>query len=382
MNPLETENRNLKRTLHVMISKAERNRDILHTFQEIELRLLSCNSLADLLDMLLITLREYFRLDEIRLVLFDPEHTARDLIPSYNPPSPPNCLRFTDNYRKLRQLYSRTPRPRLGSQGDELTEAAFGPGSRVHSSALLPLVRQNVIIGSLHLGSYDPSRYNPNVATDYIGHLASIIGVCIENCISQETLRRLSMIDVLTKVHNRRAFNSEMSKELSRACRNQQPLSCLFIDLDHFKRINDTYGHQTGDRVLRGSAQTIKDQLRKTDFIARFGGEEFAVLLPGCDKEQAIAIAETIRKAVRQQQFVGDNDEQFQITLSIGATTCPVQRFEPCGLNDLADLLVACADKGVYQAKAQGRDQVCYSAFDDQDTTLHTPDSEPITAQL
>lgn len=382
MNPLETENRSLKRTLHVMISKAERNRDILHTFQDIELRLLSCDSLADLLDMLLITLREYFRLDEVQLVLFDPEHTARDLIPHYTPPDPPNCLQFCESYRQLRDLYPRMPKPRLGSHDDAVTIAAFGAGSRIKSSAILPLVRQNVIIGSLHLGSYDPSRYNPNVAVDYISHLASVIAVCIENCINHETLRWLSMVDVLTKVHNRRAFNTELHKEMSRACRNQQPLSCLFIDLDHFKLVNDNYGHQTGDRVLRGAAQTIKDQLRKTDFIARYGGEEFAVLLPGCDSKQALQIAETIRLAISKQQFIDDNQKPFGLTLSIGACCCPSQRIEPDVLADMSDLLVASADKGVYQAKAQGRNQVCYSPLDEQSSAQTMPDAELVTVQL
>ncbi len=382
MNPIEIENRSLKRTLHVMISKAERNQDILRTFQEIELRLLACDSLADLLDMLLINLREYFRLDEVQLILFDPEHTARDLIPDYTPPTPSNCLEFAESYRQFRQLYTRQPRPQLGNHNTAASIAAFGSDSRVRSSALLPLVRHNVIIGSLHLGSYDPSRYNPNVAIDYISHLASVIAVCIENCINQETLRRLSMIDVLTKVHNRRAFNSELSKELSRSCRNQQPLSCLFIDLDHFKQVNDTYGHQTGDKVLRGSAQTIKDQLRKTDFIARFGGEEFAVLLPGCEPQQALQIAEKIRQAVSQQRFRSDDAIAFGITLSVGVSTCPTQSFEPIKLTDLADLLLASADKGVYQAKAQGRNQACYSPFIEQAAGSTTVASEPVTAQL
>ncbi len=377
MNPLETENRSLKRTLHVMISKAERNRDILHTFQEIELRLLSCNSLADLLDMLLITLREYFRLDDVRLLLFDPEHAARDLIPDYSPPRANNCLTFTEDYRKLRELYNEPVLPRLGCHSDQLTEASFGAGSRISSAALLPLVRQNVIIGSLHLGSVDPSRYNPNVATDYINHLASVIAVCIENCISQETLRRLSMIDMLTKVHNRRSFNHELAREMSRACRSQHPLSCLFIDLDYFKKINDGYGHPTGDRVLRGSAQTIKDQLRKTDFIARYGGEEFAVLLPGCEARQAMQIAENIRRAICDQAFVADNGQQFGITLSIGASTCSAQELNPQNLTELAELLVASADKGVYQAKAMGRDQVCFCPLHPEP---HQPELEPLTS--
>ncbi|MEH6825034.1 MAG: sensor domain-containing diguanylate cyclase [Motiliproteus sp.] len=365
MNPFETENRRLKRTLHALANKAEHNRDVLHTFQELEIRLLSCNTLADLLDILLVRLAECVRLDAVRLVLFDPEHTARDLILNYSPPKPSGCLTFTQNYRELRQRYDNQPRPRIGNHNDRITLEAFGPASRIKSSALLPLVRHNCIIGSLHLGSYDPSRYNPNIATDYITHLAAIIAVCIENCISHETLLRVSMIDVLTQVHNRRAFNAELSKELSRACRNQQPLSCLFIDLDHFKRINDTYGHPTGDRVLRGCAQTIKEQLRKTDFIARFGGEEFALLLPGCEQPQALLIAKNILQAIKQQRFRSDDDREFGLTLSIGATTCPIQQIEPSGLADLADLLIAAADKGVYQAKSQGRDQVCLSPFQD-----------------
>ncbi|WP_210395405.1 sensor domain-containing diguanylate cyclase [Motiliproteus sediminis] len=359
MNPLEQENRSLKRTLHLLISKAERNRDILQTFQEIELRLLSCDSLADLLDMLLITVKEYFRLDAVNLTLFDPEHTARDLIPQYEAPAA-DSLYFADRYGELKQLYRKSPKPWLGAPDKELRTRLFPRNNRISSCALLPLVRQEVIIGSLHLGSNDISRYTPNVATDYISHLASVVSVCVENCISQETLRRLSIIDMLTKVNNRRSFDQELQRELSRASRNHYPLSCLFIDLDHFKQINDTHGHQTGDQVLRQTAQTIAEQLRKTDLIARYGGEEFAVLLPGCVGQQALEVAESIRQRVSAVTLHSEAGTPLQVTLSIGVSTCPPQPHEPGIGETMAKRLVACADKGVYQAKRDGRNRVAF----------------------
>jgi len=362
MNPLEQENRSLKRTLHLLISKAERNRDILQTFQEIELRLLSCDSLADLLDMLLVTVREYFRLEAVNLVLFDPEQTARNLVLDYTPPSP-GSLRFSANYALLKQLYPQGDRCWLGAPQGGIREFAFPDTPRVRSCAMLPLVRHGVIIGSLHLGSSDMGRYTPNVATDYISHLALVIGACIENCVSQETLRRLSIIDMLTKVNNRRSFDQELAREIARASRTQSPLSCLFIDLDHFKQINDSHGHQTGDQVLRQCAQQIRAKLRQTDLIARYGGEEFAVLLPGCASARAIEVADELRALIGEHQFVAEDGRRVQVTLSIGVSTCLLQAPSPVRQSQLAKAIVAAADKGVYQAKRLGRNRVEYVAL-------------------
>ncbi len=360
MSPLEKENRILRHTLHILNGKAERNRDMLHTFQEIELCLLSCNGFDDLLDMILISLKEYFSLDAVNLVIFDPEQTTQDLLKNYQLPPFPGCLKFTESYHSLKQLYPGTHKPHLGVPGQKLKEYAFTARPRIQSSALLPLVRHNIIIGSLHLGSNDPSRYHKDVATDYITHFASIISVCIENCINQETLHRLSIIDMLTKVNNRRSFDQELLKEISRSNRNQAPMSCLFVDLDHFKQINDSYGHQTGDRVLHRTAQTIKRQLRKIDFIARYGGEEFAVLLPACDNTRAQQIAENIRAKVERTQFVSEVGEPIKLTLSIGISTCPPHEHDAANIKEMAKMVVACADKGVYEAKRRGRNCVVY----------------------
>lgn len=360
MNPIEQENRSLKRTLHVLISKAERNQEILRTFQQIELQMLSCNRLADLLDMLLINLKDYFSLDAISLFLFDPEGTAQALLDDYQSPCQQQWLSFQQDYLALKKLYHNTKKPLLTSPGAELSKTLFPNQRLIQSCAMLPLERQGILIGSLHLGSSDPQRYTEQVATDYIGHMASIISVCIENAISQETLRQLSIIDMLTKVNNRRSFDQELMRELSRASRNQYALSCLFVDLDHFKRINDTYGHQTGDKVLAEAAQAIKGQLRSTDFIARYGGEEFAILLPGCDSQRATLVAEGVRTALRTKTFNSDEDQPFRVTLSIGVACCLPASHPECDLLNDAHQLVANADKGVYEAKERGRDQVVY----------------------
>ena len=209
MGSTEKENKELRRTLNLMSSKVERNQAILHSFFEIEIRLLGCNKLDELLDLILVEFREYFRLASVNLILFDPENAARDLLEDYVPPEPGHSLRFVNNQRLLKSIFPE-PELRVGELSTPLKKLAFPSTPYILSSALLPLVRHNCLIGSLHLGSNDPNRYSEHFDYDYIGHLASVIAVCIENCINQQNLKRLSIIDMLTKVNNRRSFDQEI----------------------------------------------------------------------------------------------------------------------------------------------------------------------------
>jgi two-component system cell cycle response regulator len=230
------------------------------------------------------------------------------------------------------------------------------------SAALLPLVRQNCIIGSLHLGAHEPDRYTNDYRYDYLTHLASVISVCIENCISQETLHRLSTVDALTGVHNRRAFSKDLTREMNRANRAKEPLSCLLLDIDHFKSINDTHGHQTGDRTLKTIGALLLEHFRNTDLIARYGGEEFAVLLPACPTDQAKRIAEELRLAIAKLIIRTPLGDAFKITTSIGCSTfiSPKERFlDATELNQKSDYLISQADAALYDAKRSGRNRVC-----------------------
>lgn len=360
MGSTEKENKDLRRALNLMSSKVERNQAILHSFFEMEIRLLGCNKLDELLDLILVEFREYFRLTSVNLILFDPENAARDLLEDYVPPQPGHSLRFVNNQRLLKSIFPE-PELRVGELSTPLKKLAFPSTPYILSSALLPLVRHNCLIGSLHLGSNDPNRYSEHFDYDYIGHLASVIAVCIENCINQQNLKRLSIIDMLTKVNNRRSFDQEIIRELSRASRNNKPISCLFVDLDYFKLVNDNYGHQIGDKVLSSVGQLLKKSLRKTDFVARYGGEEFAILLPDCDSDKAANVADTLREKILRMIIHSNDNQPFRISSSIGVCSCEPALYDHASLDQLSHALLMAADKAVYKAKHNGRNRVEFS---------------------
>jgi diguanylate cyclase (GGDEF)-like protein/putative nucleotidyltransferase with HDIG domain len=172
----------------------------------------------------------------------------------------------------------------------------------------------------------------------------------------RESFRKLEMLainDGLTGLFNHRHFREVLRNEFKKAKRHSQPLSCIMIDLDYFKAVNDNYGHQYGDFVLAQSAQILKRLVRDTDFVARYGGEEFFVILPNTDMQGAFILAERIRKVFVNNKFSKDKiAETVTISSGISATSDD---------NVVSDEdLVANADKALYRAKWRGRNNVCY----------------------
>ena len=171
----------------------------------------------------------------------------------------------------------------------------------------------------------------------------------------EETLARQAMTDPLTGLGNRRYLQDQAAMEIARARRSGAPLSLVAIDLDHFKRINDEYGHDVGDLVLQAFAKTTKQLLRDGDVLCRMGGEEFAVLLPDTTREQAMQVAERLRQALETSPVnVGHEvteDGRLNYTASLGVTR--VMAEEP-SLNPA----IKRTDRGLYIAKEQGRNQV------------------------
>lgn len=174
-------------------------------------------------------------------------------------------------------------------------------------------------------------------------------------------LRETASRDALTGLHNRRFFDDVLEGEFELATDKGWPLSIGFIDLDHFKRINDTQGHQVGDSVLARVAKTLARHLRQNDFIMRYGGEEFVALLPGTGTSAARAVFERLREAVANDTHEAPGDEQFQVTVSIGVATHNDAGHKAASAMDLVRL----ADKALYEAKNAGRNRVCaYSKTD------------------
>jgi diguanylate cyclase (GGDEF)-like protein len=170
---------------------------------------------------------------------------------------------------------------------------------------------------------------------------------------AQATLLRLAATDPLTGLANRRVLDSRLDEEWRRARRSGQPLSVLFIDVDHFKRFNDAYGHASGDEALITVAECISAAVRRSvDVVARYGGEEFAVVLPDTTAEGALSVAEKIRRKVQGRHVVQSDGEPVTVTVSVGCASCV-----PAAGGSALDLLAA-ADRQLYAAKAGGRNRV------------------------
>lgn len=165
-------------------------------------------------------------------------------------------------------------------------------------------------------------------------------------------LERQAHIDYLTGISNRRHFMILANNELKRDKRHQHDLSLLMFDVDHFKAINDQYGHQAGDLVLQKLVIECREHLRTEDIFGRIGGEEFAVLLPETRIEAAIEIAERLRMITTNTFQVLENGKSLHVTISVGVTSCSC-------IDDDIDLLLSQADKALYNAKNSGRDKVC-----------------------
>lgn len=168
-----------------------------------------------------------------------------------------------------------------------------------------------------------------------------------------EKLQELSMTDTLTGIYNRLYFNKRFSYEYQRASRYNIELTCIMIDLDHFKSVNDTHGHQVGDVVLTGVANTLAAALRKVDILARYGGEEIVAVLPETPLDRGVQVAERLRESVENCEFEGTKGKlKLKVTISVGVSSYPNDKVKS------DEDLLRLADQALYRAKAGGRNRV------------------------
>jgi len=184
--------------------------------------------------------------------------------------------------------------------------------------------------------------------------------VALDNALLLKRAEALSVTDDLTHLYNMRYLNSVLRRETKRASRSGRPLSLLFIDLDGFKDVNDTHGHMYGSRALVEAAAVIRGSARETDVVARFGGDEFALVLPDTGGEGAFAVGERIRERLAAHRFLAVDGLDLHLTASVGVATLP-------DVAASADELMQAADKAMYQVKACGKNGI-HAAADPADT--------------
>jgi two-component system, cell cycle response regulator len=214
----------------------------------------------------------------------------------------------------------------------------------------VPLYSKNRVIGVMSV--YRLQEDDEFVAQDMdtVVFLAEQGGVAIENVLLHDEAQRLSLTDGLTGVWNRRFFRMQFNQVLATSTRFNRPFSILMMDLDHFKPINDTYGHQRGDEVLVEFTQRVDAKLREVDALARYGGEEFICLLSETDLYGALTTAEKILEAIRSEPFGSSDEQPIKLTVSIGVASHPEH-----GVSYKS--LVEAADRALYRAKQGGRDR-------------------------
>lgn len=346
----------LQSHLETMFERVQQNSATLRKFQAFEIRLLKLNSLSDIIDHLLEEAKNYFDLDVISLCLIDETgEIAKTLNNSAYPCSSKNGLTLLDSGEPLK---STANQPYIGVYKNAQCADFFPHIERQPASvAITPLTRRGKYLGTLNLGSYQLDRFADNMATDFIEHLSSVVSVCLENNLNVEEIRRVSYIDTLTGVNNRRFLEQRIDEELNCCQRNAEPLSCQFFDIDFFKSVNDKHGHQGGDRVLTLVAAAIKKQLRDNDVFVRYGGEEFVALLSNTNESKALEIAERVRKAI-QTLAIAVNDISISVTVSIGVSTYVPDSTSISIDGEIATRLIKSADSALYRAKHNGRNRV------------------------
>ena len=214
----------------------------------------------------------------------------------------------------------------------------------------VPLTIQDKVIGLLAVDSKKTGNFNEEHAR-LAAAFASQVAMTIENARLFKEIQRLSITDPLTGSYNRRYFFDQAAREKDRSKRFDRPLAIILLDLDHFKLVNDRYGHRVGDQVLVSLVQSIQTQLRTMDILGRYGGEEFAVLLPETAAEEAKTAAERIR-AIIEKQLIETEKVDLHITASLGVVVHDPQ--EEITIDELIDR----ADRAMYAAKRAGRNQV------------------------
>jgi diguanylate cyclase (GGDEF)-like protein/PAS domain S-box-containing protein len=278
------------------------------------------------------------------VALFNPSHNSVEVAGQWH-----DCQLPVTSFEPESCWALRAAHPHLVLAGD--STARCGHAAGVQSTYLcVPILAQGEALGILHIQVTDQDPNLGEAEMSFTTTFAAQVGLSVANIRLREALRAQSTKDPLTGLYNRRYLQEMLDREIRRAIRSEQALG-LMLDLDHFKKFNDTHGHEAGDTVLRETGSFLVRSIRAEDFVCRYGGEEFVVVLPTADLRAAEARAQRIRAKLRDLVIMHDGQSLGLITASIGVAALPNH-----GTNE-RDLLQV-ADAALYRAKREGRDRV------------------------
>ena len=325
------------------------NRNRLEALYYTAIRLAANLDLEAVLDTLLEALQRVFTYENGSILLVDEESGDLILARAHNYQLPPG-------YRVPagRGITGRVVRTRRAEIVDDVTrDPDYIPGVRAGRSEIcVPVLRGERVLAVINIESTVPHAFGPEDLF-VLTSLAEIAALAIDNArLHGETLK-LALTDGVTGLYNYRFCLECLQEQLRISQKAGKPLTLMMIDLDHFKRVNDRYGHITGDAVLRQFGEVLKSNVRESDYVCRYGGEEFCIILPGTDSHHALELADRLRRSLHHHTFVDVHGVPLEtrITASIGIATFPEHA------RNEADLRRA-ADQALYKVKKEGRDAV------------------------
>jgi len=242
-----------------------------------------------------------------------------------------------------------------GNVADSPAADCVPSGSSIKSLICTPIITNDEVRGIVHLDSLIENAFSQQ-DLEFVEFLAKEVSVAVERSFLYALVQDAATRDALTGCYNRRKFDLDIVAEIARATDRSRELSLLMMDVDWFKSYNDFHGHQKGDVLLRKLGDILKSKVRASDSAYRYGGEEFAVLLPDSAKDRALSTATRLLRTVQREHFEGEEESQpnKQITISIGVATFPSDATNRDGL-------IEAADSALYWAKQSGRNQLCLS---------------------
>ena len=311
----------------------------LATFRELGLSINSLLELDELLETVIWKVTALFDSPKGIIYLLDP--SSEKLVP--------RIARYGSELRREDELQKEPVAVGEGAVGKALAER-FGTiveGDDGYSYLVEPLIAKHEGIGVIEVARESAQGPFQRRDSNLLGAIGSQVAVAIHNAL----LYSLATTDSLTRLYVRRYFSLRLKEEFFAARRYKQPLSVLMIDIDHFKGFNDSYGHQTGDHVLKRIAEIITQNCRRSDIPCRYGGEELAVILAATGLKGAITVGEKIRQQISGRRFSFEKAKDLKITVSIGVASYRIGMRAP-------EELVARADEALYKAKRRGRNKV------------------------
>jgi diguanylate cyclase (GGDEF)-like protein/PAS domain S-box-containing protein len=267
----------------------------------------------------------------------------------------------------------RTGHPHLVVAGDPTAPCAHAAGMK-NTYLCIPILAQGEALGIIHFQATDEMPTLADSELSFKTTFAGQLGLSVANIRLREALRTQSIRDPLTGLYNRRYLQEMLEREIRRAVRSDQALGILMVDIDHFKKFNDTYGHEAGDTVLREAATFLTKNIRAEDIVCRFGGEEFVVILPTASLEASRSRAERLRSKIRELTVLHHGQSVGAITVSIGVAAVPEH-------GTSSKEVIEAADAALYRAKNAGRDRVMVAEVQAEDAAATSSDATALTAQ-